>query len=153
MTSRSVHLVSLIPIALLSVVLDYHPAYWLALAVGVLLPEGDTISPALHRSWVFHTFLPVAAAYQAIQLLQLGSRYPWLVVTLHFVTLGLGFHFLFDFIYPKTQSHEGSEWPVRPTFFSVPWGLMWLGLAWLAQWFGYLAVSFLPWIVTDFFTI
>lgn len=150
MTSRTTHVLSLMPVALLTVVLGYHPGYWLALVAGVLLPEIDTISPATHRSWIFHTFLPSAALYQCLYQLGIGEQFPAALQVVHFATIGMFFHFLFDFVYPKDQSNDGAEWPVRPAFFSDVWGLTWLGLSWFAQWFSYLSFAFIPWLATDF---
>lgn len=147
MTSRRVHAASIVPAGILATVLGYHPLYWVALVIGVLLPEVDAIRERFHRSWVFHTFLPTAVAYQFVVLSGLGDRYPFLVTGVHFVTVGLLFHFLFDFVYPKHQTHDGAEWSVRPTIFSDHWGLMWLGLSWFVQWFIYLAGAFIPWTV------
>lgn len=151
MTSRSTHVLSLIPIAVLTLVLGYHPSYLLALIAGVLLPEVDTASPTIHRSWLFHTFLPTTVLYQLVNQFNVGEQFPFVVTLVHFITLGMAFHFLFDYVFPKTQSNKGAEWPIKPTFFSAPWGLTWLGLSWLAQWFGYVSIAFLPWLVTDFF--
>lgn len=146
MTSRRIHVLSILPFALLSGVLGYHPIYWLALLIGVLLPELDTVSSRLHRSWLFHTFLPTAVAYQCLVQSGLADQFPFLVTGVHFATVGLSLHFLFDFVYPKGQTNDGAEWPVRPTVFSAPWGLMWLGLAWFVQWFAYLSSAFVPWV-------
>lgn len=146
MTSRRVHLLSIIPIALLSGLLGYHPIYWAALVIGVLLPEVDTVSSRFHRSWLFHTFLPTAIMYQILIQSGIGDRFPYLITAIHFVTIGLFFHFLFDYVYPKNQTNEGAAWPVKPTFFSEPWGLLWLGFSWFVQWFIYLSGSFIPWV-------
>ena len=150
MTDRSTHVLSLVPIALLTLVAGHHPGYLLALVAGVLLPEVDTVSPKIHRSWLFHTFLSTTVLYQVVHQSGLGERFPVVTTAVHFLTLGMTFHFLFDYVFPKNQSNDGAEWPVKPTFFSAPWGLTWLGLSWLAQWFGYLSIAFLPWVFTDF---
>lgn len=152
MTSPRTHVLSLIPIAILTIALGYHPAYLITLVAGVLLPEVDTISPKIHRSWIFHAFLPTAILYQIIYQSGFESRLPTAVVVVHFITVGMAWHFLFDYVYPKSQSNDGAEWPVRPTVFSEPWGLFWFGLSWLVQWFSYLSSAFLPWLFTQFST-
>lgn len=146
MTSKKIHIVSLIPVAILTVILGYHPIYWFPLLGGVLLPEVDAVSPRLHRSWIFHTFLIPALLYQICIQSRLNEEFSVAVLIIHFITVGMMFHFLFDFVYPKNQTHNGAEWPVRPTIFSDPWGLMWLGLSWAFQWFAYLSNSFIPWL-------
>ncbi|GAB3035543.1 hypothetical protein [Natronobiforma cellulositropha] len=149
MTGVRTHLVSLVPPALLAVILGFHPAYLLAMVAGVLLPTVDALDERLHRSWLFHTFLVPAILYELLVQSGVDSALPAAVVALHFLTIGMLFHFVFDFVYPKEMSHEGTEWPVQPTIWSAPWGLFWLGLAWLFQWFVYLAPAFLPWLVTS----
>lgn len=153
MTDRTTHLLSVVPIAILGLVVGYHPAYGLALVAGVLLPEIDTVSPSTHRSWLFHTFLPAAIVYDLAYVTGVGERFPAIPIAIHFLTLGMAFHFLLDYVYPRRQSNEGAEWPVRPALFSAPWGLMWFGLAWFAQWFGYLSFAFFPWLLTDFLAV
>lgn len=145
MTTRKVHVLSTVPTGLLALVVGHHPAFLIALVAGVLLPEVDTVRRWFHRSWIFHTFLPPAIAFQAA--LALGVETAAVYTAIHFVTVGMGLHLLFDFVYPKTQSHPGAEWPVRPSIWSAPWGLMWLGLSWFAQWFLYLSTAFLPWLL------
>jgi len=51
------------------------------------------------------------------------------------------------------MDHPGAVWPVRPVFFSAYWGLIWLGISWLVQWFIYLSTAFLPWLVAHFFPV
>lgn len=147
MTSRRTHLVSLVPPAILAIILGYHPGYLLAMTVGVLLPNVDAAHPRLHRSWAFHTFLVPAILYQGVELSGIAENFPTIVLVLNFITVGLVFHFVLDFAYPKQMAHDGAEWPVRPTVFSDPWGLMWLGLSWFIQWFLYLSDVFVPWVL------
>lgn len=145
MRARRIRLLAGVPSALLAVALGYHPAYLLALFGGVLLPDVDAVDRRFHRSWLFHTFLLPAIAYQAVSFAGVDS--PAVVTAVHFVTVGMACHFVCDYAFPKTRSHSGAEWPVRPTIWAAPWGLMWLGLAWFAQWFLYLADAFLPWVI------
>lgn len=144
-TSRPFLVLSTVPTMVLALVLGYHPLYFLPLVAGALLPDVDAIDRRLHRSWCFHTFLPPAILFQIA--LVLGIEHTAVYTAIHFVTIGMLFHFLFDYVYPKTQRHPGAEWPVRPSIWSAPWGLMWFGLSWFAQWFLYLSVAFLPWVV------
>jgi hypothetical protein len=143
-TSRQLHILSIVPIAVVVLVLGFHPLVVVPLAVGVLLPELDTVAGEYHRSWLLHTFLVPALGYQ--MAVRVGFAGTWIVLGIHFVTLGMLLHFLADYIYPKKMSHSGSEWPVRPTFRSAPWGLIWLGISWAVQWFAYLSPAFLPWL-------
>ncbi|WP_276257108.1 hypothetical protein [Halomontanus rarus] len=145
MTTRKVHVLSTLPTMLLALVLGYHPIFFVALVAGVLLPEIDTVDRRFHRSWLFHTFLAPAIVYQLA--LVAGVRSEAVYTGIHFVTLGMVLHFVFDYVAPKTQTHPGAEWPVRPSIWSAPWGLMWFGLSWFAQWFLYLSVAFIPWLV------
>lgn len=144
MTKREHHLASTVPVAFLAVALGYHPLVAVPLIVGVLLPEIDAHSQATHRSWLLHTFLAPALVYWA--LVRTGLASDAAVVAVHFVTVGMGLHFLADYVYPRKMSHRGAEWPVRPVGISAPWGLIWLGAAWALQWFAYLAPAFLPWV-------
>jgi len=147
MTEKRIHVASVVPPAVLAIALGFHPGHVLALVVGVLLPEVDTFDSRFHRSWVLHTFLAPAVAYNLVIQFGLDAMVPELRIAIHFVTVGMVFHFLFDFVYPKGMEHDGAEWPVRPTVFSEPWGLMWLGLSWFTQWFVYLSPYFLPWLI------
>ncbi|KTG09061.1 hypothetical protein AUR64_14765 [Haloprofundus marisrubri] len=146
MTSREVHLVSTVPVAFLAVAVGHHPAVALPLVVGVLLPELDAFREETHRSWLLHTFLFPTLLYQAALRLGLLSALPAVATTIHFLALGMGLHFVADYVYPRTQTNPGAEWPVRPVGFSSPWGLLWLGISWAIQWYGYLAAAFLPWL-------
>jgi len=118
------------------------------LVAGALFPEVDATDERLHRSWLFHTYLIPTLVYFAITSVGIGESHQWLVTGVHVFSVGLTLHFLADYIYPKGMDHPGSVWPVRPFVISAPWGLIWLGVAWLIQWFVYLSDAFLPWIVT-----
>lgn len=146
MSDRKLHLASTVPVAFLAVASGFHPLYVVPLVVGVFLPELDAIRPDIHRSWALHTYLVPAIVYVLARAGGLFGAVPVLKPTLQFVTLGLTLHFLADYVYPQEMSHEGAVWPVRPTVFSAPWGLIWLGAAWTFQWFVYLAPSFVPWL-------
>lgn len=145
-TSRELHLLSIVPIAFLAVVGGYHPWVAVPLVAGALLPELDTIDRRLHRSWLLHTFLAPAIAYWLLGQTGVAEASPWLVTAVHFLSVGMLVHFLADYVYPRGMDHPGAEWPVRPVFFSAPWGLVWLGIAWFVQWFLYLSPAFLPWL-------
>ncbi|WP_435066210.1 hypothetical protein [Halobaculum sp. EA56] len=145
MTDRRVHVASAVPAAFLAVAVGHHPAVAVPLVAGVLLPEVDTVSERFHRSWVLHTPLVPALAYAVAD--RVGVLSPPVAAAVHFLALGMTLHLLADFVYPREMSHEGAAWPVRPTVGSTPWGLLLLGVAWAAQWFLYLAPSFLPWLV------
>lgn len=145
MSHKRTYILTGAPIGLLAVVLGYHPGYLLALLCGTLVPNIDTVDSRVHRSWLFHTYLAPTIIYVLVSLLGLASLR--IVSVLHFLTLGMTAHFVCDYVYLKNQTHNGAAWPVRPTFWSAPWGLMWLGLAWFAQWFLYLAPSFIPWVI------
>lgn len=145
MTDRQIHIASVVPLAFLAVAFGYHPVVAVPLLAGVLLPEVDAVTEQLHRSWVFHTFLIPSSTYVLFDSVGL-LREPW-TVAIHFVTLGMAAHLVADFIYPREMTHSGAGWPVRPTLISSPWGLLWLGIAWTAQWFGYIAPVFIPWLV------
>jgi len=147
MTSRRQHIASLVPAALLAITIEFHPGYIVAMAAGVLLPEIDAVTPRLHRSWIFHTALIPAIGYQFLLQSGVAELISQTVLVVHFATVGILFHLLFDFVYPKEMEHAGAEWPVRPTIFSEPWGLMWLGLSWFTQWFIYLSPAFVPWLL------
>ena len=149
-TSRELHLLSVVPVAFIAVLGGYHPWVAAPLVAGVMLPELDAIDQRLHRSWLLHTFTVPAVAYWALVRTGLGATSPWLVTTVHFLALGMGVHFLADYVYPRGMDHPGAEWPVRPVFFSAPWGLIWLGVAWFVQWFAYLSPAFLPWVALHF---
>lgn len=144
MTSRRVHVLSTVPTMILALVLGYHPIFLLALVAGALLPDVDAVDRRFHRSWIFHTFLPPTILFQVAVVAGVTDQAVYTAI--HFLTVGMGLHFLFDFVYPKEQTHPGAEWPVRPSIWSAPWGLMWLGLSWFAQWFLYLSPAFLPWL-------
>lgn len=144
MTSREVHITSAIPVAFLAVALGHHPIVVLPLLAGTLLPEVDTVEKRFHRSWLLHTFLAPALAYAVLE--RTGLLSPALVTGIHFVTVGMALHFAADYLYPRTATHVGSRWPVRPVFVSAPWGLLWFGIAWTVQWFLYLSASFIPWL-------
>lgn len=149
-TSRELHLLSIVPVAFLAVIGDYHPWVAVPLVVGVMLPELDAIDHRLHRSWLLHTFMSPTIAYWLLVQTGVVETAPWLVTAVHFLTLGLLVHFLADYVYPRGMDHSGTEWPVRPVFFSAPWGLIWLGTAWFIQWFVYLSSAFLPWLALHF---
>jgi len=144
-TDRELHLASAVPIAFVAVALGYHPVVALPLVVGTLLPELDAVTERLHRSWLLHTFLVPATVYQVAQAVDVAT--PTLVTAINFVTAGMALHFLMDYVYPQTMSHQGAEWPVRPAGPASHWGLLWLGAAWAFQWFLYLSPEFLPWLV------
>lgn len=129
---------------MLALAIGHHPIFLVFLVVGVLLPEADTIDRRPRRSWVFHTFLPPTILYQLALIV--GIEIDGIYTAIHLITVGVGLYLLFDFVYPKNQTHPGAEWPVWPSIWSAPWGLMWLGLSWFAQWFLYLSVVFLPWL-------
>ncbi|MFC6723171.1 hypothetical protein ACFQE1_01940 [Halobium palmae] len=137
---------STIPVAFLAVAKGYHPAAVVPLLIGVFLPELDTVRSGFHRSWLVHTFLVPAVIYVLGSRSGLFGSVPILETTLQFITLGLTLHFFADYVYPQRMSHEGAVWPVRPEGFSAPWGLIWLGMVWTFQWFGYLVPSFIPWL-------
>lgn len=146
MTTRRQHLASAVPVAVLTVAVGFSPVVVVPLFAGVLLPDLDALSERTHRSWLLHTFLAQTLAYQ----LAIVAGIPpdgQLVELLHFVSLGVALHLLADYIYPHGRDHKGAEWPVRPTVGSAPWGLVFLGVSWLLQWFGYLANTFIPWLV------
>jgi len=146
-TSRELHLLSVVPVAFLFVLLGYHPLAALPLVVGVLLPELDTVDDRVHRSWLLHTYLFPALLYWVLVNTGLSGTHPWLLTSIHLLTVGMTVHFLADYVYPKGMDHRGAVWPVRPVFFSAYWGLIWLGISWLIQWFIYLSTAFLPWLV------
>jgi hypothetical protein len=146
MVERRWHLASTVPVAFLAVLQGFHPAVAVPLVAGVFLPEIDTVTDRLHRSWAAHTFLLPAVAYVFGARLGVFEALPVLETAIQFCTLGLVLHLLADYVYPKEMSHEGAEWPVRPVVFSSPWGLIWLGAAWTFQWFAYLAPDFIPWL-------
>lgn len=145
MTSRETHVVSAIPVAFLAVAVGHHPVVAVPLLVGTLLPELDTVSEQLHRSWLLHTFLGPALVYTGLD--RVGLLVPAAATALHFVTLGMALHFLTDYLYPRRTTHDGARWPVRPVLVSAPWGLLWFGVAWAVQWFWYLSPAFIPWLV------
>ncbi len=147
MTSRTLRALFFVSVSILIITIGYHPVFILAFGLGLIIPDVDSLDPRFHRSWVFHTFLPSAIAYQMLVISNVGTRYPPFVTGIHFVTIGMFFHFLLDYVYPKGMSNDGSSWPIKPTIFSSPWGLMWLGFSWLIQWFAYLSIAFLPWLV------
>lgn len=147
MTDVEWHVASVVPVAFLAVLLGHHPFVAVPLVLGVLLPELDASRESLHRSWVLHTFLAPALVYFALGTTGHLETIPWLVTTLNFVTIGIAFHLFADFVYPREMSHQGAEWPVRPTIGSAPWGLIWMGVSWLVQWYVYLVPEFIPWLV------
>lgn len=144
MTARWLSVATAAPAGVLALVFGYNPVYLLALFCGAVLPDVDAFDRRFHRSWLFHTYLAPTIAFVLVALTGFG---PAVVVVIHFLTLGMTAHFVCDFVYPKRRTHEGAEWPVRPTVWSAPWGLMWLGLAWFAQWFLYLVPAFFPWML------
>ncbi|WP_224448707.1 hypothetical protein [Haloprofundus salilacus] len=146
MTSRELHVASAIPVAFLAVAFGSHPIVAVPLVVGVLLPVLDAFRADTHRSWLLHTFLFPTLLYQAALRLDVLSAVPSVATAIHFLALGMGLHFLADYVYPRRQTNPGAEWPVRPVGFSAPWGLLWLGISWAIQWYGYLAAAFLPWL-------
>lgn len=147
MTSRRLHLASAVPVAALAVAVGFSPVAVVPLFAGVLLPDLDALSERTHRSWLLHTFLAQTIAYQ-VALFAGVPPDGQLVEVLHFVSVGVALHLLADYVYPRRQDHEGAEWPVRPTVGSAPWGLVFLGVSWFLQWFGYLANAFIPWLVS-----
>ncbi|MCU4975060.1 hypothetical protein OB955_20360 [Halobacteria archaeon AArc-m2/3/4] len=130
-------------IGIFSVLVGFHPVVLFCLLIGVFIPDVDAIDERVHRSWIFHTFLPPTVAYVTLTIAGYGSA----ITFVHFVTIGMLVHFVLDFVYPKHQIHDGAAWPVRPTIGSAPWGLLLLGISWTIQWFLYLSNSFLPWLV------
>ncbi|XVH32487.1 hypothetical protein ACNS7O_04690 [Haloferacaceae archaeon DSL9] len=145
MTTWDRHVASAVPVAFLAVALGYHPLVALPLVAGTVLPEIDTVDERMHRSWAFHTFTVPAALYVTAE--RVDALTPTFAIAVHFLTLGMALHFLADYVYPKTQTHRGAEWPVRPVGVSAPWGLLWFGLVWAFQWFFYLSPAFIPWVV------
>ncbi|MEY7848419.1 hypothetical protein AB7C87_04360 [Natrarchaeobius sp. A-rgal3] len=132
------------PFGAVALLVGYHPVFLFGLLVGVVLPDVDAADERVHRSWFFHTFLPPTVAFVALSAAGVDGA---AVTFVHFVTLGMVAHFVLDFVYPRVQRNPGAEWPVRPTIGSAPWGILWLGLSWSVQWFLYLSVSFLPWVI------
>ncbi|MFC4357664.1 hypothetical protein ACFO0N_06840 [Halobium salinum] len=146
MTAREHHVASAVPVAFLAVVLGHHPAVAVPLLVGVLLPELDAVRSRTHRSWALHTLLLPAVLYVVFGRLGVFEAAPPLLDALNFVAVGTALHLLADYVYPRTMSHEGAVWPVRPVGFSAPWGLLWLGVSWTIQWFGYIVPELVPWL-------
>lgn len=146
MTERSWHVASVVPVAFLAVLLGHHPVVALPLLAGVLLPEVDALRGSLHRSWVTHTFLVQTIAFVVGARVGVFDVVPGFLVALHFSTIGTGLHLLADFVYPRAMTHQGAEWPVRPSIGSAPWGLVLLSVSWLVQWYLYLVPSFIPWL-------
>ncbi|MFC6964871.1 hypothetical protein [Halocatena marina] len=145
MTGRSLYVGAALLVGISAVVLGAYPIWILPIIVGVLIPNIDTIRERFHRSWLFHTFLAPTLAYKVV----INPVIPWsglLVELVHFTALGMMIHFVFDYIYPQRKQSSGSEWPIRPSLGSEPWGIMLLGIAWFVQWFLYLAPAFLPWL-------
>lgn len=131
----------------MSIALGNHPLVAFPLVAGVLLPDLDAVREDTHRSWALHTFLVPAIVYQLALRSGLLASTPSIGTALHFLTLGMTLHFGYDYVYPKEQTNAGSAWPVRPVGPSAPWGLLWLGVSWLLQWYFYLSPAFLPWLV------
>lgn len=147
MTSRQAHVLSVVPVAVLGVALGSHPVVAVPLLAGALLPELDARSERTHRSWLLHTFLLPAVAYQLGTRTGAFTAVPALLDAVHFLALGMALHFVLDYVYPRKMTHDGAAWPVRPVGPASHWGLLWLGLAWAGQWLFYLAPAFLPWLV------
>ncbi|WP_254546648.1 hypothetical protein [Halomarina pelagica] len=147
MTRYEIHVASTVPVAFLAVALGYHPTVALPLLLGALLPELDARTESTHRSWALHTFLPPALVYVLGRRLEAFSAVPALLTATNFLALGMGLHFLADYVYPRRMTHEGAAWPVRPVGISAPWGLLWLGVSWTVQWFLYIVPEFAPWLV------
>lgn len=146
MTSRRIHLLSAVPTAFVAVAVGYHPAYAAPLVLGTFLPEIDAVDRRFHRSWLAHTCLLPAAVYWALRATGAFAAVPALETAVHFLALGTVLHLLADYVYPRGMDHAGAEWPVRPSGFSAPWGLLWMGMSWTLQWFLYLEPAFLPWL-------
>jgi membrane-bound metal-dependent hydrolase YbcI (DUF457 family) len=128
------------------VIVGFSPVFVLPAAVGAWLPDVDVGTEAFHRSWVLHTFVPTSVLYGVVTVSGLGDAYPFVLDTVHFLTLGMCAHFLLDYVHPREMAHAGSEWPIKPSIWSMPWGFLWLGIAWLYQWYFYLSRHFLPWL-------
>lgn len=139
------YLLPAVPIAIVAILLGFHPIMLVGLGIGALFPNVDTVDVRVHRSWFFHTFFPPTVLYLLVTTAGYESTH--IFAFIHFITIGMGIHFILDYIYPKSQHHPGAEWPVRPTIWSAPWGILWLGIAWTIQWFFYLSSAFLPWLV------
>jgi hypothetical protein len=133
-------------IGIAGTILGFSPLFVLPAAVGAWLPDLDARWEAYHRSWIFHTFLPASLLYGGILVADLDAVFPFALVAVHFFALGLGAHFLIDYVHPRGMAHEGSEWPIKPTVWSMPWGFLWLGISWGYQWYFYLSRHFIPWI-------
>lgn len=145
MTERQIHIASVVPVAFIAVAFGYHPIVAIPLLAGVVLPDVDAVAERFHRSWVFHTLLIPSTVY--VLLDRIGALTQGSTVAINFVALGMAIHLVADFVYPREMTHSGAGWPVRPVLISSPWGLLWLGVAWTAQWFGYIAPVFIPWLV------
>jgi len=144
-TERQIHIASVVPVAFIAVAFGYHPIVAIPLLAGVVLPDVDAVAERFHRSWVFHTLLIPSTVY--VLLDRIGALTQGSTVAINFVALGMAIHLVADFVYPREMTHSGAGWPVRPVLISSPWGLLWLGVAWTAQWFGYIAPVFIPWLV------
>lgn len=127
-------------------IVGFNPLFVLPTAAGAWTPDLDAGSESFHRSWMLHTFLLPTVLYGLFAVAGLGTRFPFLLDTVHFFALGMGAHFLLDYVHPREMSHDGSEWPIKPSVWSMPWGFMWLGFAWAYQWFFYLSRHFIPWL-------
>lgn len=134
-------------ITIAGIFVGFSPLFAVAAAIGAWLPDLDATAEWFHRSWALHTFLPPSIVYPLIVLIGLDQLFPFLLDAVHFLTLGMCAHFFLDYVYPRDLAHDGTEWPIRPTIWSMPWGFLWLGLAWMYQWLFYLSRHFLPWMV------
>lgn len=140
------HAIGVVLIWIVLSISGVHPIGIVPITIGVFLPNIDTFREKYHRSWLTHTYLAPALLFIVVDQANVANSLPIVVIWINLASIGLSVHFFCDYIYPKTQTHPGSEWPVRPSIGSTPWGLIWLGVSWSIQWFGYLAVEFIPWI-------
>lgn len=133
-------------IGIAGVIVGFSPLFIVPAAVGAWIPDLDSGQETFHRSWILHTFLPASVLYGLVLTVGLNEPYPFLLNAVHFFSLGIGAHLVLDYVHPREMAHEGAEWPIKPTIWSMPWGFLWLGLSWAYQWYFYLSRHFLPWI-------
>lgn len=126
-----------------------HPLGIAPIIVGVFLPDIDAFKEKYHRSWLAHTYLAPALMFILVNQINITNISSIIINIINLLSVGITIHFFCDYIYPKSQTHTGSEWPVRPSIGSTPWGLIWLGISWSIQWFGYLSIEFIPWLITS----
>ena len=146
MTDNIRRLGLVISVSISGMIVGFCPLFVLPTIIGAWIPDLDARIEASHRSWIFHTFLPASVLYGLILGAGLDDSYSFLLDAVHFFTLGMGVHFLLDYVHPRRMAHDGSEWPIKPSIWSMPWGFLWLGISWSYQWYFYLSRHFLPWI-------